>query len=332
MNPSAETWRELLGELTALPAERQRVAEALGVNAYTVTRWVEDKADPRATSLKNLPDVFPSPYREQLAALIQADFFPHMTAGPLPSAGHPQADEVPVEHLARTLAAYASIGGRFRAWSIRNLILQWAIGQLDSDQMGVQLTVVQCVPPRPEQSVRTLCERMSVGTALWDSGVRSRLSFLGAESLCGWTVGRGEPGVVQDTEQNRGSFPVRPDPDEKSAATWPFQREGKLAGCLLVSSHQVNYFTPLRLSWIEIYANALALSFRDEEFYDLRQIALHEIPELAQQQEYTSLTRLRDRVTSLRRERMYQLSEAEAETLVLQEMEAELLDRANSMK
>ena len=103
MHPSAETWRELLGELTALPAERQRVAEALGVNAYTVTRWVEDKADPRATSLKNLPDVFPSPYREQLAALIQADFFPHMMAGPLPSAGHPQADEVPVEHLARTL-------------------------------------------------------------------------------------------------------------------------------------------------------------------------------------------------------------------------------------
>ena len=94
----------------------------------------------------------------------------------------------------------------------------------------------------------------------------------------------------------------------------------------------MNYFTPLRLSWIEIYANALALSFRDEEFYDLRQIALHEIPELAQQQEYTSLTRLRDRVTSLRRERMYQLSEAEAETLVLQEMEAELLDRASSMK
>src|SRR5205085_10143716 len=136
----------------------------------------------------------------------------------------------------------------------------------------------------------------------------------------------------QDTEQNRGSFPVRPDADEKSAATWPFQREGKLAGCLLVSSHQVNYFTPLRLSWIEIYANALALSFRDEEFYDLRQIALHEIPELAQQQEYASLTRLRDRVTSLRRERTYQLSEAEAETLVLQEMEAELLDRANSTR
>src|SRR5205807_8943364 len=133
MNPSAATWRELLGELTALPAERERVAEALRVNAYTVTRWVEYKADPRATSLKNLPDVFPSPYREQLAALIQADFFPHMTPASLPSAGHPQADEVPVEHLARTLAAYASIGGRFPVCSFRNLILQCALGRLDSD-------------------------------------------------------------------------------------------------------------------------------------------------------------------------------------------------------
>src|SRR2546421_9836684 len=100
-----------------------------------------------------------------------------MTPGLLPSAGHPQEDEAPVEHLARTLAAYASIGGRFRAWSIRNLILQWAIGQLDSDQMGVQLTVVQCVPPRPDPSVLTLCELMSGGTDRCDSGVGRRRSF-----------------------------------------------------------------------------------------------------------------------------------------------------------
>lgn len=330
MNSPSRTWRELLGSLTAVPSERQRVAEALGVNAYTVTRWVNNETEPRAGTLKKLPDIFPTPYREQLLDLIHAEFFPQLSSGPSPPADRPQSDEAPVEHLARTLAAYASISGRFRAWSIRSLTLQWAIGQLDPDQVGMQLTVVQCTPPRPGQSVRSLCEQVSVGTAPWDSGVSRRLSFLGAQSLPGWVVGRGEPGVVQDTEQNHGSLPVRPDPYEKSAAAWPFQREGKLAGCLLVESTRANYFSPLRLSWIEIYANAASLSFRDEEFYDLRQIALHEVPVLSVPPASLSLAQLRDRIANLRRERGYQLSEAEAEVLALQQMEDEWFAAAHS--
>jgi hypothetical protein len=133
-------------------------------------------------------------------------------------------------------------------------------------------------------------------------------------------------------EQGEGLLPFRRTPHEKSAVAWPLQRGGKLAGCLLVSSTQINYFTPLRLSCIEIYANTLALSFRDEEFHDLRQIALHEMPLLSQQQASAFLTQLRERVANLRRERAFQISEAEAECLALQQIEAELLATEHSRR
>ena len=323
MNNPPQSWRELLGTLTESPAEKQRVAEALGVNAFTVTRWVTGESEPRLHNLKRLPDVFPR-YRTLFSELIQADLAPNVA----PRAVPPSEDarlEVPSEYLVRTLATYATTSGPFRAWSIRNLNLQQAIELLDPDMLGMEITVVQCVPPVSGQLVRSLCERIGVGSAPWDSGVGRRLLFLGAESLAGWVVGRGEPGVVQDMQQKQGPLPFRSSTYEKSAVAWPLQREGKLAGCLLVVCTQVEYFTPLRLSFIEVYANSLALSFRDEEFYPLSQIVLHEMPILSLEEQRTYAAQLRDRLMRLRREQGYQFSEAEAERRILQQMEAELL-------
>lgn len=323
MNHLPQTWRELLGRLTERPAERQRVAEALGVTPYTVTRWVTGEVEPRVQNLKRLPEVFPV-YQQLFSELIQAELIPNAPPLPMPPGDRASA-EVPSEYLARILATYATISGPFRAWSIRDLTLQQAIKLLDPDFIGMEITIVLCVPPAPGQPVRSLCERMGVGTAPWDAGVGRRFLLLGAESLAGWVVGRGEPGVVQNMEHNTGPLPFRAGLHEQSAAAYPLQRAGKLAGCLLFICTQVDYFTPLRLSFIEVYANALALSFRDEEFYPLNQIALHEMPPFTplQQQAYTA--QFRERVAGLRRERKYHLSEAEAEVLVLQQMEAALL-------
>jgi len=252
MNNSAQSWRDLLGKLTENPAEKQRVAEALGVNAFTVTRWVTGESEPRLHNLKRLPDVFPH-YRALFSELIQADLAPNVAPRTIPPFEGARL-EVPSEYLVRTLATYATTSGPFRTWSIRNLNLQQAIELLEPDLVGMEITVVQCVPPVPGQLVRSLCERIGVGSAPWDSGVGRRLLFLGAESLAGWAVGRGQPGVVQDSEQKLGPLPFRPGAYEKSAVAWPFQREGKFAGCLVVVCTRVDYFTPLRLSFIEVYA------------------------------------------------------------------------------
>lgn len=324
-----QTWRELLGKLTERSEERQRVARELGVSPLTVTRWVNGDTDPRANNLKKIPEIFPQ-HRDLFTELLLADYFPLASPRTLPPVTRarpdaPSTSEVPSEYLVRTLATYAVTSGPFRPWSLRNLSLQQAIKLLDPDQVGTEITIAQCVPPRSEEPVASLCEIMGVGTPPWPGGVGRRLLFLGAESLAGWTLERGEPGVVQDMSQEQGPLPFRPGAHEQSAAAYPLQREGKLAGSLLAICTQVDYWTADRLSLLEIYANLLALSFRDIEFYPLARMNLREMPQLAPAQQQAFASRFRERVRRLRRAEQERLTEAEAEIRILQDMEAELL-------
>jgi GAF domain-containing protein len=320
------TWRDLLRMLTVNPAERERVAAALGVHPYTITRWIEGLSQPRPQYLSKLPDLFPD-YRQALTEQLQIELFPGL---PPPAAEHPSS-EFPTEILARVLDAYATITGPFRQWQIRHLVLERAVERLDPDRVGIEVSVVVCVPPVGDAPVRSLCEILAVGTPPWQTGIERRLFFLGAESLCGWTVGSGQPGVVQDIHKP-GTLPLLRSQHEQSAATWPLQRKGKLAGCLLVVSTQVEYFSRSLLAAIEIVANALALSFEEHEFYEISRIALREISPTHQQ---TDLAHFRQRVTQLRRVQDYSLSIAEAEKRVFQQIESELFtlsDRSEEEK
>jgi hypothetical protein len=110
----------------------------------------------------------------------------------------------------------------------------------------------------------------------------------------------------------------------RSAVAWPLQREGKLAGCLRIVSTQRDYFTSTRLSFVEVYANTLALSFRDNEFYPLPSISLQDVPVLSEQKQQEHIVQFRDHVRQLRQERKEGLSEAEAEKLALHYLEAEV--------
>ena len=222
------------------------------------------------------------------------------------------------------MSAYARVRGPLRTWSLCSLAIQQSLVQLDPDQLGMEVIVVQCVPPISGQSVRSLCERIAVGTAPWSTKVEQRLRFLGAESLAGWTVGRGEPRILQNLGQQEFLF-IGSAPHEKSAVAWPIQCEGRLAGSLLLVSTQQGYFTPAYLSSIELYTNSLALAFRDEDFYPLSEINLHGMPVLSTQDDHISLVRFRERIVHFRSQHETPLSQVDAERLVLQEMEASLL-------
>ena len=325
MHPSSSpSWRELLGQLTERPAERQRAAEALGVTPFTITRWVTGESEPRLQNLKRLPEVFPE-HRQRLSELVQAELAPTIPRLVSPAPVSPQTP-IPAEFLARLLSAYAHMSGPFRAWSIRTLALQEAVAHLDPDAVGMQISIVQCVPPLPGMPVRSLCVRLSIGTPPWVSGVRSRLLFLGAESLCGWMLGRGQPAFVSDLQDRAGIWPVLDKHgQEQAAASWPFLREGKLAGCLLVVSTQNTFLTSTRMETLEVYANAIALSFRDEEFMPLHKILLHEMPASSEPEEGRWLSQMHEQVSRLRREQEYRLSEFEAEQMVFHQLEEDLL-------
>lgn len=324
MNNTQQSWRELLGSLIQSSSEKQRVADALGVNSFTVARWVSGESTPQRKYFGKLPRLFPE-YEELLEELIQAELFPH---------AHPRIPPIPfirpdalVEYLVRILATYATTRGPYRAWTIRTLTLQQAIELLDPDHIGMELVIFQCVPPTKGQAVRSLCERRRNGTAPQDTNVGMRILFLGAESLSGTAIGRGEPCVVQDLEQKQRTFSLRASfHKEKSAVAWPIQRAGKIAGCLTAACTQKNYFTSQRLSLIEVYVNALALSFQDEDFYELGDIDLHEMPLLSLQQLDEYSIQFHERVRELRRTHRPRLSEEEAEKLIFQQMEAELLE------
>jgi hypothetical protein len=49
------SWRELLGKIIADSHERQRIANMLGVNPITLTRWVNNESKPRPQNLRQLP-------------------------------------------------------------------------------------------------------------------------------------------------------------------------------------------------------------------------------------------------------------------------------------
>lgn len=322
--PTPASWRQLLGKLILDPAERLRAAQVLHVNPITLVRWANGESEPRFANIKKLPDVFP-PYRQQFIALIQKELPTGLlfasTESPPPQQTNPS--EIPSEYIIRALLAYGTTRGPFAVWSQRNMALQQLLDLLTPHDCGMEITIVRCVPPPPAQPVRSLCEMMGIGTPPWKPGVSRRLLFLGAESLAGWTTERGEPGVIQDL-QLPGLLPFRAGQHERSAAAYPFLRRGKIAGCLLAVCTQENAWTPARLVALEVYSHLLALSFCDEEFYAARAIRLHGIPEFGEERAAMIQT-FPQRVRCLREEQRYALSETEAETMVLQQMESELL-------
>lgn len=322
--PTAPTnWRDLLRLLTERPADRQRVADELGVTPYTVTRWINEESEPRLRYFKRLPDIFPQ-HRALFSDLIQAELFLVTSPRP-PSSGDHLKPEIPSEFLIRALMAYTTIRGPFRAWSLQSLTLRQAIEHLDADHLGTELTVIHCTPPLPGQPVRSLVARMSLGTAPWEPTIKRKIAFLGARSFSSKTVSQGVPEIVQDAGQLQNYQPFEPHSDMRSMAAWPLQREGKVAGCLTIVSTQPDYFTSTRLSFVEVYANTLALSFCDNDFYPLHSIALHDMPVLSEQKRQEHMVQFGDFVRQLRRERTELLSEAEREKVALQHFEAQVL-------
>jgi len=67
------SWRELLGKIIADSQERQRIANKLGVNPITLTRWVSNKSKPRPQNLRQLLDALPE-YHSRMLELIAIEF------------------------------------------------------------------------------------------------------------------------------------------------------------------------------------------------------------------------------------------------------------------
>ncbi|WP_052889226.1 GAF domain-containing protein [Thermogemmatispora carboxidivorans] len=315
------TWRELLGTIISDTHERQRLAEELGVTPTTLGRWVSSTSDPRPQNLRLLLKALPQ-YREQLQELIQAEFEDFVTA--------PSEDsslEIPAAFYARIFRARATTTEAMRYWSLSNLILQQALGQLDPDHMGMAVRVVRCMPPK-EGKIRSLREWLGLGTHPWGGELEHKAMFLSAESLSGYVVSSCRPNAIQNIDEEHSLIPAHRDPHERSAAAHPILYAGRVAGCFLVSSTQPYYFlSQARLTLIQQYADLLALAFDPQEFYDPKDIELRVMPDQSIQRQY--FMQFRRRVSEVMMEATrsgHSLNNLQAEQWVWQELEDKLLE------
>jgi transcriptional regulator with XRE-family HTH domain len=279
---TSRAWRALLGKIIQDSQERQRIAAELGVHPVTLMRWVNAQSNPRAQNLQQLLNALPQ-YRSVLLELIQKEFTDFTTGM---GNNWMETPGIPHEFYMRVLHTCAVIPKEFLFSSVSNLILQQAIEQLDPQRLGMAIIVVRCMPPNSEHKVRSLREIVGRGTPPWERVLEQQAALLGAESLAGHVVISGHLEVNQRLKDNFSLSPGYRGPWEESAAAAPIMRVGLIAGGLLVSSTQPDYFLPHRCTLIQSYAELIALAFAPEDFYSFEQIELGVLPPYEEQRPY----------------------------------------------
>jgi len=318
------TWRELLGSIIRDPQERQRIASDLGVRTITLMRWANGESNPRLQTLHQLLGVLPH-YRETFLELIHEEF-PDFSELRDEESMQSQPALIPAEFYTRVLRTLANIPKVLRFASLGDLILQQALKHLDPHRLGLAIIVARCLSPLHEEKVRSLRESLGRGLPPWESDLEQHAILLGAESLAGNTVISARLIVNQNLKENSSLSPGYHGVWEESAAAAPITLEGKIAGSLLVSSTQPDYFLPSRQTLVQDYADLIALAFSPEDFYEPEWIELGVMPPQRVQQPY--LTGFRQRLvdTMLQATRNQQpITITQAERLAWQDIEEKLL-------
>lgn len=272
-----QNWRELLGELTRASSERQRIANAIGINPVTITRWVTNRSSPRIENVRQLLDACPQ-RREQLAVLIQEEFPELITYG---TQSKESVEEIPSMFYAHVMNTFTNLPPILRASTITTLILQQLLVHFDPSQKGMLVAIAQCVPPTPGQKVRSLREVVQLSSRQGHAGRRTL--FLGAESQTGRAVMIGNLIMVQSYAEKERRYAIRYETQEGSIATCPIMKLDSVAGCLYIYVPRPDYFTPDHLRLVQAYANLLILGFEESEFYSLSEIDLGMMPPLSMQ-------------------------------------------------
>lgn len=278
-----ETWRDLLKQILSSTSERQRIAREISVSPVTLGRWISGATEPRPHNLRLLLRAVPPQHRELLQKLLMREFGDIFGQEDIPFVPF-MVREIPSIFYEQALQALTQYPHLIRSQFIFELILRQAIEHLDPTRLGLAVNIVRCSPPRPGYPVRSLRDSGGMGIHPWKSDLGQRHVFLGAESLCGRVVSEARP-LVAHSSDDANLHSVIWFEFEKSAAAAPIMRGGEegIAGCLLASSTQRDYFNEERLSLLERYADLLSLAFKSREYIPLSQVALQIMPSYEQQ-------------------------------------------------
>lgn len=315
-----EEFRILLKVLWNDPTVRKRIEQRTDIAPRTLARWISGETEePDRKRLLSLLEALPQHRNELLAAITRAipDF-----ETPLIDSTTMLLEDLPMNFWIRLLEVNANTPSNLHFATIVNLIFLQLQATIDPERLGVDLIIAQCSPPAsPTQPVRSLREVMKMTTHQSLLKGPGDTLFLGAESLCGYSVSTCQASIVQNTNEEQ-QVPVRISGDERSAAAYPIQRGGYVAGTFLVSSPRPDFFTQRLQYLLQIYTYLLSLAFETQMFYAPERLRLGPMPTEQIQHDY--IAGFQQRVMSmLQYDRS--LSRLQAEAAVWQQIEEELL-------
>jgi hypothetical protein len=324
MVTSLPIWSTILQNIIRSPSERQRLSAALGVTSMTLSRWASGESRPQRTHLIHLIQVIHPNHRQELLDALE-ELYPDIQnwVNEIPSI------QIPSEFFTHILTIRTTTTEALRFWRISDEVLKQALVQLDPNRLGMAVMLVQCMPPCPiDEKVRSLHERTGKGTPPWTADLEHDVLFLGLESLSGYSVEVRH--IVSDDDLRQSKpFPAVQDTYEVSAAAHPIRFEGRIAGCLLASSTQPRYFSQERLNLLATFSDLISLAFDEKDFYPASAIELRVMPKPEIQRPI--IADFRQRMTAKFQQAAHQslqLSNAQIEIQVWQEIEAELLSNS----
>ncbi|HEX6484272.1 MAG TPA: GAF domain-containing protein [Ktedonobacteraceae bacterium] len=317
---TTQAWRSVLQRIIAVSSERHRLATAMSVTPMTLSRWANDNSTPAKTQLIRLLQMVPSEHRAELIEALAQDYtdIHHWLHDEIP-------EQIPTGFFSQILNIRATVKDSLRFWQISEMVLKQALAQLDTNRLGVSITLVQCMPPYQKGKIRSLRERVGKGTSPWPADLEHLSVFLGIESLAGYVVQSHRPSNIDDLNKDH-LLPAYQTEFEISAAAHPILLEGRIAGCLLASSTQIGYFTPQHLALLGTFSDIISLAFNKEEFYPTELVELHIMPRAPKQRPYLGSFRQMVTQTIIKAAYNHQhIDNFEAERMVWQEMEELLL-------
>jgi hypothetical protein len=217
-------------------------------------------------------------------------------------------------------------------------VLSHALRLLDPNSVGLAIRVIQCMPPSHDGKIRSLRasegQGIPSGNATEKSNLECQPFFLGGESLAGYVVKTCHPKSEQNLASNASLFSTFQRRPFVSTLAAPILSTQRIAGCLLVSSTQAEYFlSSTRLSLVKDYTHLIALAFATEQFYPVECIELQTMPPFELQQTHTAA--FRQRVVALMKTRhttARPLTWAQAEELICQQLEEEMIQLVASQR
>lgn len=321
------SWQDLLKHIISDPVARERLASAVGVRPITLYRWVNGESSPRPYNLRQLLSALPYEQRNRMAALLEEEHLEFSKSSMSDS-----LDQLEYPFVRQVLELRATTPDVVLFWTLCHKVFQHALRRLDPERIGMAIRVVLCMPPGSDGKIHSLLESVGQGTPPWRADLEQEAIFLGAESLAGYVVTSCRPNLVQNLGREHYQLPASWAEHELSATAFPILYTNGVAGCVLVSSTQPDFFdSSSRFTLISDYTQLIALAFKPEQFYPPECVGLQVLPSFDAQR--VLLASFRERVIALMTEAANKerpLTRTQAEQLVWQQLEEQLIHISSS--